>query len=197
MFSLTSYGILFFTKTLDPWYRATRVEGETVVKDVSASYSEGSTKIYGQDQPGSPLACSQKVQYCFHNGGSDNYCTPLGSIGDALADVHREATDPRTRERLDWAIPASQIISSGIESAAKVLEAQILQSRTSLISGMQGPLPDNQWQIDMEHLFGILLAALQKAYVAMATGLPPTYPADWIRRPSTDEESNICQSLVS
>lgn len=194
---LTAYGVVFVTKTLDPWYQATRVEGESILKGINTTGRAGSQKIYGQDKAGSPLACIRKVQYCFQDAASTTRCTPLGTAEDALADVYRASTDTGLLERLSWAVSASRNMSSDVVAAVTVLGAQALLSRTSLLMGMQGPLPDTQWQIDMKHLFNIVLASLQKSYVELAVGLPSTYPNDWIRRPITAEETKICQNQVS
>ena len=50
--------------------------------------------------------------------------------------------------------------------------ASALRARYSLMSGISPPLPDNQWQLEAEHLTKAMLASLQHAFVEAADGIP-------------------------
>ena len=65
---LSGNGVYFYEKSNDPWYRATRDNGNG---------------IYQTDVAASPLGCVQQFQFC--DGGSK--CGTLASLVDAAADA--------------------------------------------------------------------------------------------------------------
>ncbi|KAI1735540.1 hypothetical protein F4680DRAFT_461651 [Xylaria scruposa] len=69
-----------------------------------------------------------------------------------------------------------------------------LLSRRLLGIGVQAALPENQWQIEVEHWYHIVLAGYQKIYMDGATGLPPSYPEEWVQRPADAQQRKMCHS---
>ncbi|KAL1615965.1 hypothetical protein SLS56_011613 [Neofusicoccum ribis] len=63
-----------------------------------------------------------------------------------------------------------------------------------LSEGMQGPLPDNQWQLDVENWFAISLAALQGWMVELATGPSDSKFLDWIDSPTSEGGRYWCKN---
>lgn len=72
-----------------------------------------------------------------------------------------------------------------------------LKSRDTLSTGLQGSLPNNQWQLEVENWYGATLADLQRFTVEYATG--PIDPAllPILQRPQTESERQLCHSVVS
>ena len=71
-----------------------------------------------------------------------------------------------------------------------------LKSRYSLVSGFSGPLPDDQWQQDVEGWHHSTLAAMQGSAVDAATG--PANPAMrqfWVP-PANSEQQYLCRNQV-
>ncbi|KAI0972038.1 hypothetical protein F4678DRAFT_479021 [Xylaria arbuscula] len=197
IFFLSSNGILFSEKTLDPWYQATHKLG-TIGFVTSNNLSKGGLiDIYGQDFPGSPLACTEKRQICTATPDStqQNHCTLLGAEADTWNEAFTNATDQSSVDRLDWSISTLEsYIQGGIGQIVAVLGAQSLLSRRSLDQGIQGPLSDDQWKFDLSYWQNIQMASWSKGLVESAKGLPSSYSESWIRRPVNKAEVQLCHN---
>jgi hypothetical protein len=83
-------------------------------------------------------------------------------------------------------------MTPSIDSIVDIIGATILQSRSTFFAGMQSFIPDNQWEVEMENLFKVTLASLQRSVVDQATG--PADPAlfSHLKRPHTTEQQKVC-----
>jgi hypothetical protein len=61
-------------------------------------------------------------------------------------------------------------MAPSIETIVDRLGVSALTSRYTLNYGIQGPLPTNQWQTEIQHLHSTSLAALQRMTVEQASG---------------------------
>ncbi|KAI8954984.1 hypothetical protein F4801DRAFT_530677 [Xylaria longipes] len=196
IYFLSANGVLFSQKTLDPWYQATHKLGTIGFLASNGSSVGGLVDLYGQDYPGSPLACTQKRQICTATPGSpqQNHCTPLGAWADTWGMAFINATDKASYDRLSWSLSSPDSYFASLSTVVAVLGGQSLLSRRSLSQGFQGPLPDDQWKLDLEYWRNIEMASWSKAFVQAATGLPSSYSEKWIRRPMNKAEVQLCQS---
>ncbi|KAI0006574.1 hypothetical protein F4779DRAFT_620499 [Xylariaceae sp. FL0662B] len=185
---LTSSGVFFLDKTLDPWYQATHPAGAISYGSTGNPESSNLT-IYAQDEVGAPLACMKQEQFCRTTTPNDENCTPLQGNADAYTSD--------SAGNVDWSKSAP--FYSNPYDAIRSLSAQSLVSRSSLHAGLQASLPDNQWEIDVQHWFEIGLATLQKLYLDYAAGPTSSFPEILTRRPSTDQEKSLCanQKVIS
>lgn len=182
---LSSNGIQFFDKTDDPWYRAT-VPGDNVYR-YTQNTGEG-VMVYQPEEAASPLGCISQYQFC-NPSMSGNNCGPLASWGD----VQRESaylfgvtpedmengvfptTSNTMGSRFVW---LTQVLGHGqasIPSLIMQLGQDALTSLKYITSGIMGPLPTNQWQLDVRYWWATYLASVQAAVVDTAYG--PTDPA--------------------
>jgi hypothetical protein len=67
---------------------------------------------------------------------------------------------------MTWALN----MAPSIETIVDRLGVSALTSRYTLNYGIQGPLPTNQWQTEIQHLHSTSLAALQRMTVEQASG---------------------------
>ncbi|KAI0554210.1 hypothetical protein F4679DRAFT_579821 [Xylaria curta] len=175
LFYLSANGVLFTNKTLDPWYQAAHVVGR-----IGRAKSDGTTDkrllVFGQDNPGSLLACSQKFQWCALNSTGGSHCTPLGTYLDAYKSALGILTTQITREQVDWIFARLELSPTDVVSR---MGTESLLSRRLLGIGVQAALPENQWQLEVEHWYHIVLAGYQKIYMDGAAGPPPSYPEEW------------------
>lgn len=76
------------------------------------------------------------------------------------------------------------------------LGAKSLASQALLFQGLQNPLPINQWQLDVQRWFEIVLSTIQAAFVNTALG--PTSPQlEKMRQaPVNSMEQDICNNQV-
>ncbi|KAI8626961.1 hypothetical protein F5Y19DRAFT_487249 [Xylariaceae sp. FL1651] len=194
LFFLSAKGILFAKRTPDPWYHATRKVATVDALSLNSSMPRSKIPVYGQDRAGAPLACSSKMQICMPGLPAAGRCTALGNPDDIFTQVLSELASDAASTRLKWAIAALESVSNGISDLVKAMGAQSLLSRRSLVSGVQSPLPDNQWQLDVEHWHKTHLASHQIVLAQVAAGLPPSYPEEWIKRPQNKVEIKMCNS---
>lgn len=84
-----------------------------------------------------------------------------------------------------------------LDAFVETLGAGSLTARYKLVSGYQGPLPDNQWQLDVEHWHASTLAAIQGSAVDAATGpASPDMRQYWVP-PENEQQQYLCNNQVS
>lgn len=181
---LSSNGIEFYEKTSDLWYRATIPgdETHTILAD------QGQIQVYQPEEAASPMGCVEQFQFCNPSLSSNN-CGPLASWADAqvealpLFGITTEemqsddvpATSNTLGSRYLWLIQVLAVSQAAIGTIIMDLGPDALTSLKYLSSGTMGPLPDNQWQLDVRYWWATFLASLQAGVVNTAHG--PTDPA--------------------
>ncbi|KAK5658070.1 hypothetical protein OQA88_2626 [Cercophora sp. LCS_1] len=197
VFFLNAAGVLFFAPVLDPWYKATRFD--TSVRETADLSGNG--RVYRQDEPGSPLACREQHQLCFPSDQDSKLpdsCTPLSTRLDLLSPpTIAKALGVDSGERWDavnWMMNTTIARMIRTLHPIAVLGIQALTSRASIDGGHQGPLPVNQWQLDVQHWHATAMAHLQARFLNAAIG-PRNPQLDSIFRfASTDEEKHLCNN---
>jgi hypothetical protein len=114
-----------------------------------------------------------------------------------------------TSEELDPARPFSStkngtrlIRSVLIQSSSPSIISEVLSklgdkslsSQFLLNNGVQGPLPLNQWQLDVNGWYNTVLASIQAMFVHTALGDAGTQQAEYL--PLSSIERNACNSQV-
>jgi hypothetical protein len=193
--------VVFTTPARDPWYNATKYVATFVTLNTLANVTTNGSDAYMANEPSSPLACKSQIQFCNPNLPEDRRCGVLGSGMDAVnlengyLGVFPENND--TISRLTWLLDNSISDLDSMDNMLRVLGSTSLLSRYGLgIDGRQSLIPDNQWQLDVEHWFSIVQASLQYSLVMAAIG--PTDPEvrKWFRAPSDHVESSFCNNQV-
>ncbi|KAK8117983.1 uncharacterized protein PG998_006264 [Apiospora kogelbergensis] len=71
-----------------------------------------------------------------------------------------------------------------------------LSSQSSLIQGIQLPLSEDQWKLDVSNWWNITLAYMQAAFVDTALGFrnADAHLKEWSLPPANDAERHLCQS---
>ena len=190
--------VLFSSRIEDPLFRATTPAGNI------SSLGQGGTLQYQQvfrpDAPALPMACTEQFQFC--NGPeSPDKCSPLAAIQDALdflyAKLVSDDSDNSTRHRFDWALSApTGPAAVRLKEVVQILQAQALLATDSLYLGMQGPLPGDQWQLEVQHWHMASLAHLQAIFVLAATGPGDRELERFVVSPNNTVETLFCNSQV-
>lgn len=172
---LSGNGIRFSAPVNDLWYRAT-----IPTKPVDKPGSLPDLHAYRPDEAASPMACLQRFQFC---DGSTSRCGPLASWADAqtgadeLFGTNLEAEDtPLDSERASrfyWFLSLMTYSVPNLSSVLLQLGAASLASTRTLYAGLMGPLPNDQWQVDVMQWWATYLAGIQGGVVSTAAG-----PAD-------------------
>ncbi|RYO73567.1 hypothetical protein AA0113_g118 [Alternaria arborescens] len=180
VFFLETNDIVYSTPVVDPWFAAE--EGP-----FSRSTSYGNITYYQSNQPVKALACVQQYQFCNPSLNHNESCTPLMGIFEAArsapATVFSQSKDI---DRFLWSLAAIQNMAGGFTEISMVLRGGSLLASDYVSQFGQDGLPDNQWELELEHWFKFTMADLQRAIVDQATGpvvpearsfhSPPTSP---------------------
>lgn len=174
---LSANWVRFSSEVQDPWYLAHR-------KVEPAIYA---------DEASSPIACKIQQQFCYPDLSGASRCERFaGMYDDSAAFEYKE----RQKATYVW---TSTVMSQlhDVYNIASVLGASALASKFQMMGSIQGPIPDNQWQIDLEYMHNITLANLQSAAVTIARG--PSNPTllKYVSPPSDSESRNLCRNQVS
>ncbi|KAL0260201.1 hypothetical protein SLS55_003885 [Diplodia seriata] len=187
LFFLSAGQVVFNTQTIDDWYRATHKVADVVPGVLSNNGS--SVSVYGQDESASPLACTSQTQLCSSQLPEDKRCTPLGGDWDTY-----DSAEILFREDALWDMFSWMYFDSlGVEQVVGDLGTQSLKSRDTLSGGIQGPLPANQWQLDIQHWFATASAYQQASAISYATGANANLQ-QWVLEPTTTSQRAICRN---
>ncbi|KAH7113242.1 hypothetical protein B0J11DRAFT_595485 [Dendryphion nanum] len=185
---LTAQGIGFTSKVNDPWFSAT----EKWLVPISQSNQTGNP-IYLTDEPASALGCTSQVQFCNPNLLKDQQCEPLTGI--KRGGIHNEKMwNAKQLQAMEWAALASQQEEFSLDVLVATIGTSALLARYRLANGLSGSLPDNQWQIEVEHLVGTVLASIQGAIVEATHGPTSEELKQFQHLPSNKVAENMCKN---
>lgn len=176
----------------DLWYAA-----HSVVRTVDSTSETGSLSYYLHDEPVRVLGCTTRYQFCNPDPKMGSPCTPLAGIFTLAAAA--DALWQTEEQRRFFNAASTQIVNNagGLTEIVTFTGITSLLARHSLANSMQGPLPSNQWQLEVENWFGATMADLQRAAVEYATGSIDQELSRFLKKPQTYEEHLLCRSLVS
>lgn len=160
---------------------------------------------YVHDEPASPLACALQYQFCNPNLPESTRCEPLRGWGAYSAYPDYASMIPKLfgtgaqQNIMNWmsrvifmsagATPMDDLVSETGISA--------LIARHGLQRAVQGALPSNQWQLEVESWFAASLASLQGIFVESAAGSPSEALDVFIVQPNSTESRSACRNQVS
>ncbi len=179
---LSSNDVMFLEPSDDPWYSAHRL-GEY-----------DSMPVYRSDDPVRVLGCLDQVQYCNPNLEPSIRCSPLAAFFDEEDLNHTLWKTEQQKTTYTWHMDTAEILPGQF---LEMLGTLALTSQLSKLGSTQGKLPDNQWQLEIEHWFNSVLARLQHQPLELAIGPSLNEEMTQFRRPpGTPEERSLCQNIV-
>lgn len=199
---------MFPTPHDDGWYTA-----KTAGRYSTETGSTGGAQAYTFDEAASPLGCVQQWQWCNSAYPGTSGCGPLASSLDAIAGAlpkfnltqDQITTDNQERAKLhttatgarfQWSIMMHDSLLGGIYNIITSLGTKSLASQSSLFSGYQMTLGENQWQLDVANWWNIMLATYQSAFVETALGEADPELQPVLAVPSNEYEQQACKSQV-
>jgi len=194
---LTSGNILFSEPTNDGWFGG--VTNATEIHKFKGS-DWGNTTMFRQSEPGSPLACEELDQYCFTDVKGERKCSPVGSSIDALSSIY-EQLDEGDAEWFNWFEMTTFEAAVGTERFVEALGSRALRARDSLNGPILGPLPDKQWQVEVQHWNAAALAYMQDTFLRAITGpkdrqILRLMSAAGVVYPTTETDHELCANQV-
>ncbi|KAF2800964.1 hypothetical protein K505DRAFT_344820 [Melanomma pulvis-pyrius CBS 109.77] len=159
---LSTANIVFTKPVDDPWYSAHRP-----LKNVTAvGRSKGKQELYMADSPASVLGCAIQYQQCMPSLPDGRRCSELCGLWETNQTISTE--DEWQFNMTQWI--GTAFAESEVQYLVSSLRAGSLTSKYSNIASLQGPLPSNQWQLDVEQWHYATLAAAQASAVDYAIG---------------------------
>ncbi len=192
LFFLAAGRILFLHPTHDDWYSATANTTEVHKLTVSDS---GNVTMYRQNEPGSPLACREQGQFCFTGIKGQRKCTELESAVDGPWSLLK-LYDDGDESAIHWLYRTSYMTKKDTGVPLHILGVQMLTARNKLNGPLIGSLPDNQWQLEVQHWHATAMADLQARFLQSIVGNTDPKIAHLIRRPNSTVEKQLCANQV-
>jgi hypothetical protein len=193
--------VYFLGNSSDPWYSATKPSGRTAHLSTGEGSRDGDETVefpvFQQSEAATPMGCTMREQYCNSHFPWGN-CTILGSINDIYdqAGLGKEGINYEQADRLQWSIDTMWEFSPNLAVLPRTLGGQALKSRDGLAQGFQSPIPNDQWQQDVQYWFDTALATMQASFVVGATGPLDPLVLQFATYPNSTEQRSVCHSQV-
>ncbi|KAI1361337.1 hypothetical protein F5Y08DRAFT_347954 [Xylaria arbuscula] len=192
IYFLFGNGVVTSAPVDDPWYRSNVPATQYSVygKRLNTRYQQR-VEIFQPAEAASPLGCALQWQICKGPSGLSSTCGSLTSYTDTFegaltsfgvgwelfqnANTLKQIADAYASDeeasRYLWMLMALHSYPQMFSDTIGILGFQSLASRRSLVNGIQGPLPNDQWKVDVSNWWNISLAALQASMVDTANGI--------------------------
>lgn len=200
MLFLSSNDLRFTQPTQDLWFNVSTALGRVYLPH---SHTNGNNAtLYSATEPASPLGCLSQEQLCNPSlPEQSRRCTNLTrpqTVGYESTVLGLFPQGSNSNARLDWAFNSIYYDSAHVVDVLDTLGAQALLARAGVKNALQGPLPTNQWQTEVEHWFNTTLASLQQSFVNLARGPDDDSVLEWLVRPmnSSTREAGYCKDQV-
>ena len=192
LFFLSANDIMFAEQSNDSWYSAHVRSSKTIGR----TDMPGRMYVYYRDDPVRILGCASRYQFCNANLKSNVSCTPLTGISAVQPLVESLWQTEGQRALSRWSISAILNDAIGVWEVVMGLGVSSLTARNKHAAVLQAGLPDNQWQLEVEHWFTATLAYLQRMMVEQASGSIDRNLLQGWRRPQISKENLLCGSQV-
>ena len=196
LYFLSANDMTFFEKTSDPWFSANKELGTFSFVNVTDGSLFNRT-YYGTDEPANVVGCAVSEQFCNPNLPEATRCEPLRRADNLLpASTIQLWPNERTQLLARWSIRNMFLMRLNVWYLVNSLGSSILLARQRLGGGQQQPLPNNQWQLEMEHWHSASLASLQAVFVDTSVGITDPLLEEEAVRPNNETAYERCQNQV-
>jgi len=164
--------IRYLKPVTDLWF-------EALDTTFSSEAEYGNQTSYYAARPIRALACIQQYQFCNPSLEEDKSCTLLNGIFEATRIASSTLfPQPKDSERFLWSLGAIRDMAGGFNEFITWLKSGSLLASDYVSDIGQDGLPDNQWELELEHWFKFTMADLQRAVLDQATGpvIPEAMP---------------------
>lgn len=133
------------------------------------SMNPSNTTMYRQTELGTPLACRELEQHCFTGIKGVQKCSLLQSPDDAIHNLYSQLDEGD--ESLVSLVPHNHIYDHhDAKDPLMILGTRTLRARYYLNGPILGPLPENQWQLEVLHWHATAMVHMQQAFVRPIVG---------------------------
>lgn len=107
-----------------------------------------------------------------------------------------EALSNPDASRLAWFYSILTSNQLDISELILLLQVELLASSQNLVAGIQLPLPLNQWQVDMTHIWATSQTYLKNIFIETARGLSDLALTSHRMPPSNHAQQQMCHNQV-
>ncbi|KAL1638028.1 hypothetical protein SLS58_009049 [Diplodia intermedia] len=176
---------LAFMKPIDDlWYSAHIPHNRTGKIDDDTT----TVTMYSKDEFMTALACFTQQQFCNPNLPTESGCSAVSNIGNGLAEISNDIWKTEN-QKASVGFIFNDTGFFDMPRVPRALGASSLLSRASSSGGLGAPLPNNQWQLEVQSWFNTTLAILQRKIVEKATGSRNEFIDKYAKVRSTDYTS--------
>lgn len=188
---LSANGMRYMEPIDDDWYAAHHVDVTPV--DFLDFSDNAPINVYLADEPSSVLGCKLQYQSCDLSLPADRRCSPWGGMSDVALD--QRALKTKMDQIMYWVITTPDV-----STIIRTLKQSSLTSRFRQVDRVSGPLPVNQWKLEVENWHNTVLASLQGLRVDTAAGPGDSQMLKYFwSKPWNEEQKYLCknQKIVS
>ncbi|KAL9623876.1 MAG: hypothetical protein Q9160_001868 [Pyrenula sp. 1 TL-2023] len=182
---LSARDVAYSSEVNDDWYAA-----HTPIGFVRAhnSTAPGNDSVYAADEAAEVLGCQVHYEICGPKSSTRPSCLVSGGFSDLAAPNIPE--DDEAKGIIDWFFNSIIALPDVIGS----LMTSSLTSRQGLSYGIQGPLPNDQWQLEVAKWHNIILTSLQGIITsAIGPNDPEILKYFWLP-PETSGQKYLCRN---
>lgn len=191
--AVIGHSVTFIEQVNDPIFSAHRPAG---MRNVNPQWPDSRDMTYFSDHTDGIMACTMQHQICDPNKPPKTGCTPLTAAA-SLRPVLNETLSSELQRTYAKSI-LSLIIDAHIEVVdfIQMLGITALDARNAFYGPLSNPVPDNQWEKEVELWWQGTLAALQLLITEQATGPSMVEAQQLFSKPQTEEEKLRCENQV-
>lgn len=190
LFFLTGNGVQFSQPVDDEFFAAHEPQQVNIrLSDGKA----GKREVYMFDNVIHVLGCATRHQFCY----SKTSCSPLTAWEYIIPELNNVNSTEQQREAARVWSHSVATLGGDLRAIVGNLGASALLARKYFQSGIQGPLPPDQWQREVEYWQATVMARMQRVLVEYATGPSDATMQDSVEKPSDDKAQKQCKSQVS
>ncbi|KAK0637539.1 hypothetical protein DIS24_g10716 [Lasiodiplodia hormozganensis] len=189
--AVIGHSVTFIEQVNDPIFSAHRPAG---MKNVNPQWPDSRDMTYFSDHTDGIMACTMQHQICDPNKPPKTGCTPLTAAASLRSALNQTLSSELQRTYAKSIL--SLIIDAHVEVVdfIQMLGITALDARNAFYGPLSNPVPDNQWEKEVELWWQGTLAALQLLVTEQVTGPSMVEAQQLFSKPQTKEEKLRCKN---
>lgn len=179
----------FLSEVRDPWFRSTQL---SPTSQFSYNNTETIVDLYDADNVVTVVACAEQHQL---RNPLTGVTGPLGGV-EVMTRTQAQRLNLTDKQLAVFDRSLGLATYSLISEMVPVLGGNLLLATSGQCYGSIPGLPDNQWQTEFEHYFGVALNVLQTWSLQYVTGPVLPHKQHYIVPASDDFEKEMCVNQV-
>ncbi|KIW21012.1 hypothetical protein PV08_01591 [Exophiala spinifera] len=184
---------MYLGEVNDPWFSA----HEAQLVNTSTPFLN---QRYLRDEAISTIGCTEQHQFCTHNGTCTGFLgfdqvQNVKEFNDALT-PHQNATFDRMLRAVAFSLIAHVVENLGVTTTSMLATSVTKTGSTGAV--ISEPLPDDQWETELQYWHSVAMAQLQRGMAEWATGqiAPSPQYVQYLLPPTAEQDVWFCKSMI-